>query len=171
MIKEFYYERFSIIDQIESAYLQILEEFDQVIDKSLYSSWPETFLYNSGWNVFGLRFMGEDIPMAHEVCPTLSKIIYDNSDLIATAGFSILDPGTIIYPHVGYTDILLRCHMGLRVPDGDCLLKVGDKTQKWENGKAFIFDDTFTHEAWNMTANRRTILLLDLQKKLLLTEQ
>ena len=76
-------------------------------------------------------------------------------------GFSVLRADTRIASHQGYPGLFLRCHLGLEVPDGDCALKVGDEVRHWQTGKVLIFDDRLQHEAWNMTAQERVILLLD----------
>jgi beta-hydroxylase len=152
------------VKYIEENYLEIKTEFESVVSENLYQSWPETQLYNYGWNVFGLRFQGNDIEAAHSLCPTISHIIKKYDRLVDTLGFSILNPGTIINKHIGYTDKVLRCHLGISVPDGDCALKVGNDIIHWENGKAFIFDDTIEHGAWNLTTQKRVVMLVDLNK-------
>lgn len=166
--KAFYNQRFDIVEDLEMNYGKIKAEFLNVISEELYSKWPERFLYNEGWNVFGLRFMRNDLYEAHAICPFISSIVHKYDDLIVTAGFSIMSPGTIIYPHEGYTDSVLRCHMGIEVPEGDCFLKVDAVQRQWQEGEAFVFDDTFEHQAWNKTSHRRIIMLLDLDKELLL---
>jgi beta-hydroxylase len=153
---------------LEENHALIKEEFFNVVSKEKYLEWPETSLYNHGWNVFGLRFERNDIEESHLLCPMLSKFIKKYDQLIETAGFSMLSPGTIINPHVGYTTDVLRCHLGVKVPEGDCYLKVGEIIKKWEEGHCFIFDDTIEHEAWNKTNEERIVLLLDLNKEVLL---
>ena len=72
--------------------------------------------------------------------------------------------GAHIKPHKGYTDEVFRCHLGLAIPEGDCGLKVDGVTYRWGEGKAFIFDDTLLHSAWNYTDSDRYILLIDFYK-------
>lgn len=169
--QRFYKDHFEITTVLEQHYGQISQEFSEVAGQEIYLEWPETQLYNHGWNVFGLRFQRRDIELAHQYSPTLSYIIQQYDKLIATAGFSTMAAGTVIHPHAGYTSALLRCHMGIRIPDGDCCLKVDGETIHWQEGRSFIFDDTFIHEAWNNTAESRTILLLDLDKAILLNSK
>jgi aspartyl/asparaginyl beta-hydroxylase (cupin superfamily) len=38
---------------------------------------------------------------------------------------------------------------------------VGGETRQWEEGKAFAFDDTIEHEAWNNSAATRIVLIFD----------
>jgi aspartyl/asparaginyl beta-hydroxylase (cupin superfamily) len=168
--KAFYTDRFDIVEELEANYEKIKEDFFNVVTEDLYSKWPEKFLYNEGWNVFGLRFMQNDLKEAHELCPFISSMIRKYDSLIATAGFSILNAGTIIYPHQGYSDKLLRCHLGIEVPEGDCFLMVDSIKHQWKEGNAFVFDDTFEHQAWNSTKKRRIIMLLDLDRELVLNK-
>lgn len=158
----------SFTKDLRKAYDAIKHEFQHTVEESAYIDWPEKFLYNEGWNIFGLRYQGQDFQDAHRLCPTLSALIYNHDTLISSAGFSILRPGTIIKPHVGYTEDVLRCHLGIEVPAGNCMLKVGDTSTKWQEGEVIIFDDTIEHEAWNKTNETRIVLLIDLFRKALL---
>jgi aspartyl/asparaginyl beta-hydroxylase (cupin superfamily) len=38
---------------------------------------------------------------------------------------------------------------------------VGGETREWLEGKAFAFDDTIEHEAWNNSKKRRAVLIID----------
>ncbi len=155
------------IKALEKEYVKIKEEFQSVASENIYTKWPEEFLYNEGWNVFGLRFQKNDIKEAHLLCPVISGLIKKYDTLIDSLGFSSLNPGTIIKPHIGYTNKVLRCHMGIIVPKGDCALKVAERIIKWKEGSAFIFDDTEQHEAWNKTEQKRVVMLIDLVKDVL----
>jgi aspartyl/asparaginyl beta-hydroxylase (cupin superfamily) len=50
----------------------------------------------------------------------------------------------------------------VKVPDGDCAIRVGDETRRWHEGKCLVFDDYFEHEAWNRTDEDRLVLIVDL---------
>jgi aspartyl/asparaginyl beta-hydroxylase (cupin superfamily) len=78
-----------------------------------------------------------------------------------TAFFSILDPGTRIPPHTGVTNTRLTVHLPLIVPP-DCGFRVGSETRAWVPGKAWAFDDTIEHEAWNLSDTPRAILIFDI---------
>jgi len=77
-----------------------------------------------------------------------------------TAVFSILEPRTRIPPHTGVNNARLICHLPLIVPPG-CGFRVGAETREWQPGKAFVFDDTIEHEAWNLSDSPRAILIFD----------
>jgi len=38
---------------------------------------------------------------------------------------------------------------------------VGNDTREWQEGKAWVFDDTIEHEAWNDSDQTRVILLFE----------
>jgi aspartyl/asparaginyl beta-hydroxylase (cupin superfamily) len=78
---------------------------------------------------------------------------------LVNAGFSRFRPGTHLYPHHGERRGVLRCHLGLVVPDGDVGILAGGATRRWEAGRCLILDDTFEHTAWNRAASDRTVLL------------
>jgi aspartate beta-hydroxylase len=83
-----------------------------------------------------------------------------------TAFFSILEPHTRIPPHTGVTNTRLTVHLPLIVPPG-CGFRVGSETREWLPAKAWVFDDTIEHEAWNESDNPRAILIFDIWNPLL----
>jgi aspartate beta-hydroxylase len=83
-----------------------------------------------------------------------------------TAFFSILDADTKIPPHTGVTNTRLTVHLPLIVPPG-CGFRVGGTTREWQPGKAWVFDDTIQHEAWNSSDTPRAILIFDIWNPLL----
>jgi beta-hydroxylase len=85
-----------------------------------------------------------------------------------TAMFSILSPRKHILDHRGPYKGVLRYHLGLIVPaDAEaCRIRVGEDIRHWEEGKSMIFDDTFNHEVWNDTDQRRVVLFVDVLRPL-----
>jgi aspartate beta-hydroxylase len=77
-----------------------------------------------------------------------------------TAFFSILEPRTKIPPHTGVANTRLTVHLSLIVPPG-CRFRVGGETREWREGRAWVFDDTIEHEAWNDSDLARAILIFD----------
>ena len=78
--------------------------------------------------------------------------------------FSTMSPQTRIEPHYGACNIKLRCHFPIFVPPlGETFLRVGDKKTWWEEGKMLTFDDTYEHEAANLSkTDDRVVLLIDI---------
>lgn len=77
-----------------------------------------------------------------------------------SAFFSMLRPRTRIPPHTGVTNTRAIVHLPLIIPPG-CGFRVGGETRAWEEGKAFVFDDTIEHEAWNDSDALRAVLIFD----------
>ena len=59
------------------------------------------------------------------------------------------------------TNTRLTVHLPLIVPP-DCGFRVGSETREWVPGKAWVFDDTIEHEAWNESDVPRGILIFDI---------
>lgn len=87
-----------------------------------------------------------------------------------TAFFSILKPRTRIPPHTGVTNTRAIIHLPLIVPEG-CGFRVGGETREWKVGKAFAFDDTIEHEAWNDSDEMRAVLIFDVWNPHLTTDE
>ena len=78
-----------------------------------------------------------------------------------TVFFSLLDAGTHIPAHTGVTNTRLTVHLPLIVPP-NCAFRVGGETREWVPGKAWVFDDTIEHEAWNRSDSPRAVLIFDI---------
>ena len=78
-----------------------------------------------------------------------------------SAFFSILDAKSHIPAHCGVTNTRLIVHLPLVIPAG-CRFRVGSETREWKPGKAWVFDDTIEHEAWNDSDVPRAILIFDI---------
>ena len=55
----------------------------------------------------------------------------------------------------------------LSIVPPDCGFRVGSETRQWIPGKAWVFDDTIEHEAWNDSDQTRIILIFDIWNPLL----
>lgn len=77
-----------------------------------------------------------------------------------TVFFSLLQPGAHLPAHSGVSNVRTIIHLPLIVPPG-CSFRVGGETRAWEVGKAWAFDDTIEHEAWNRSDELRAILIFD----------
>jgi len=132
------------------------------LSKSYFIEWPERDIYNGNWTVFGLYKFGEKVDQHCALCPITTKLIEQVPGMVM-AGFSSMAPGTHITPHEGYTDQILRYHLGLITPE-NCAFRVGKETRAWAEGEDFVFDDTLEHEAWNRSKSTRVILLLDFKR-------
>jgi hypothetical protein len=117
----------------------------------------------SSWKLFPIYHIGKNIDPGKTECPKISNIL-STIPKLRNAGFSRLSSNYKIAPHVGYDDSFFRYHLGIIVPDGNVGLTVGGLTYRWEIGKAFWFDDTNRHSAWNFTNEERIVLIVDVCK-------
>ena len=132
-------------------------------------------LNNPAWSAFFLVKNGDTVPANAERCPKtlhalrnapLAHVRYRSPSVL----FSLLTPGTKIPPHNGLVNTRLICHLPLIVP-GKCVFRVGNDVREWTEGKAWAFDDTIEHEAWNATDRTRVILLFDIWRPELTAEE
>jgi aspartate beta-hydroxylase len=117
------------------------------------------------WSAFFLWRDGVRVDAHADRCPKtaalLAKAPYaDVPGYAPTAFFSILDRKSHIPPHSGVTNSRLIVHLPLVVPP-QCRFRVGSETREWQEGKAWVFDDTIEHEAWNDSDVPRAILIFD----------
>ncbi len=116
------------------------------------------------WSVLFLVHSGRLNEANLARCPALASIVARHQALLSHAGsmyFSCLDPRTRVAAHLGPTNLRVRCHLGLEVPEG-CGVRVGGVASQWQEGRCVVFDDSFSHEVWNDSDRRRVILVLDL---------
>lgn len=121
---------------------------------------------NPDWGAFYLYKDGQVVPENAARCPRTMAAVA-NLPMPRVPGrspsvlFSLLRPGAHIPPHTGVLNTRLICHLPLVVPPG-CALRVGNDTRSCVEGKAWIFDDSIEHEAWNRSDQPRVILLFDI---------
>ena len=150
--------QFEFVSDLEANWREIRAEY-LVLPQDSFEPWVQREMYGDGWSVYGFYAFGEKIAPALKSCPKTASVLSKIPGL-TTAGFSRLSPQAHIKPHVGWVETVYRAHLGLVVPDG-CALRVGSEVRNWTEGKCLIFDDTVEHEAWNKSAQSRTVLLFD----------
>ena len=169
---------------LEENWRDVLEELENLLyneaesGKSYFASWPEKEIYEGCWDVFSFYAEGEKIKSNCGFCPKTTALI-DQVPGVKTALFSGLGTETYIKPHVGYSPDTLRCHLGLITPKRysngisrehplpliNCGMRVGDITYTWSPGRAFVFDSSEEHEAFNYGDRTRFILVIDFKKE------
>ena len=77
---------------------------------------------------------------------------------------SVMRPVTALDKHFGPTNIKLRCQLPLLLPESNeaCFIRVGGEIKFWKEGEVIIFDDTYEHEACNLSdIHDRAVLIFD----------
>ena len=180
-------EDFPWLDTIEAATADIRAELIEVLrEESAFVPYvqgearrPETdqqgMLNNPAWSAYYLWKDGAIVPDHAARCPRTMKALAE-APLTQVKGrspavlFSLLRPGARIPPHTGYVNTCLICHLPLIVPES-CGLRVGNDTRTPVEAKAWLFDDTMEHEAWNNSDRTRVILLFEIWRPELTEEE
>ena len=170
--------QFPWLDPIEAATDRIREEFLEVLKSgeegfTPYITYPQGVPLNQWvelnnsprWSSFHLYKMGARVEENAAKCPGTMAAIDgapqpDQPGRTPSAMFSLLKPRTRIPAHTGVTNVRLVTHLPLIVPEG-CGFRVGNQTREWVPGKAWVFDDTIEHEAWNDSDKLRVVLIFD----------
>lgn len=155
---------FPIVEALEQNFAQIREEA-RAIGGDAFRSENEPIDRVGAWNVYffherGRRKIGHCLR-----CPTIARIMDEYDPMCTMAGgvfLSKMDPHTRVAAHLGPTNMRVRCHFGLRVPEGDCAIRCGDEVLRWKEGKCIVINDALDHEVWNLTPHERLILIVDL---------
>ncbi|HHJ39826.1 MAG: hypothetical protein AXA67_06420 [Methylothermaceae bacteria B42] len=164
--------QFDWVKTLENNWQPIRKEAEQLLkERELIPAFHEispdqTRISKGGhWKTHILYGFGRRIETNCQRCPETAKVLESIPGMM-TAWFSMIDPGYHIPPHRGPTKSFLVCHLGLLVPkDKDkCYLRVADRKLTWEEGKCFVFDDTFDHEVRNDTDEHRVVLLVHVER-------
>ena len=118
------------------------------------------------WSAYFLWNQSVPQPSHQARCPLTTRVMQAAPQCVVpgsapTVFFSILDVKTRIPAHTGATNTRLTVHLPLIVPPG-CGFRVGNETREWVPGKAWVFDDTIDHEAWNDSDVPRAVLIFDI---------
>lgn len=184
-----FYDRavFPWMDAVEAAAGEIREELLAVMeDRSAFAPYVEGqknraqadahgMLGNPDWSSFYLWKNGVRQEANARRCPKTEAALAGApltrvKNRLPSVLFSMLRPGARIPPHTGLINARLICHLPLIVPPG-CGFRVGNDTREWRQGRAWAFDDTIEHEAWNDSGETRVILLFDIWRPELSEEE
>lgn len=180
-------EQFAWLDNVEAATDDIAAELGQVLardgvlapylvsDPNLPSRKDYKLIDSLDWSAFFLWKNGAEVAENAALCPKTMAALADAplARIKARAPsilFSVLKPGAHIEPHTGFLNARLICHLPLICPP-DCHFRVGNDTRQWVRGKAWVFDDSIEHEAWNASKETRVVLIFDVWRPELTEEE
>jgi aspartate beta-hydroxylase/beta-hydroxylase len=154
---------------IKQEYLAIRDNLDRIpryhdVDRLQYDI-SSSASAQKQWKVFFLEAMGRKAKRHRQRCPSTAAVI-DQIPGVFQAFFSILQGGKSIpthrSPYWGY----LRYHLALEVPKQgpSPRMRVGNQWLEWEEGKGFLFDDSWDHELVNENPNLRSVLIVDIAR-------
>jgi ornithine lipid ester-linked acyl 2-hydroxylase len=119
------------------------------------------------WKTYFFLAYGYRIDANCARCPRTTALL-DQIPGLVTAFFSILSPHKRIPPHRGPYRGVVRCHLGLMIPEPAelCGISVGGQVRHWHEGETMFFDDGYEHFAWNDSDLTRVVLFLDVVRPL-----
>ena len=179
--------RFPWLDKVEAATVDIRAELMEVLkEDSAFIPYVQSdpkrprkeqdgMQDNPDWSAYYLWKDGEIVAENAARCPRTLGALADAplcrlKSRSPSILFSLLRPGARIPPHCGLINTRLICHLPLVVPR-DCGFRVGNDTRTPIEGRAWLFDDTIEHEAWNRSERARVILLFDVWRPELTEEE
>jgi aspartyl/asparaginyl beta-hydroxylase (cupin superfamily) len=183
-IEYFPREYFPWLPELEAATEDIAAEALEVLSSDGQSFQPyvdfpsgtpldqwEPLNHSMNWSTYSLLHDGARVEQHLAKCPKTAAVL-SRLPLCEVPGyapgayFSVLKPRTRLPPHTGTTNTRSIVHLPLVIPKG-CAFRVGADTRAWEKGKAWVFDDTLEHQAWNDSDETRIILIFDIWNPLL----
>src|SRR5689334_15392542 len=94
--------QFPFTDTLEANWKTIQDELVNLSRGAFMPFFNKGRLYEGSWDVFGLYTFGRKNEHNCALCPETARVV-ETIPRMVTAGFSRLEPGTHIKPHVGYT--------------------------------------------------------------------
>ncbi|XP_041670088.1 aspartyl/asparaginyl beta-hydroxylase-like isoform X9 [Cheilinus undulatus] len=156
-----------LVKTLERNWKTIRDEALAVMDKNtgMFIPEEENLRERGEWGQFTLwqqgRKVGTSCQSVPKTCGLLERYPEATGCKRGQIKFSVMQPGTHVWPHTGPTNCRLRMHLGLVIPKQGCRIRCTDQTREWEEGKVLIFDDSFEHEVWQEADSYRLIFIVD----------
>lgn len=145
------------MQELEGAFEAIRREIIAVVDER--TSLSQHYPGNRLWKTFKLVDNGRKVEENCARCPVTSEIL----SRVPSEGevmISLLEPGARIATHLDFSAPMLTYHLAIQVPP-KCGIRVGGETREWVEGRSFVLDTTYEHEAWNDSEQVRIVLIVD----------
>ena len=165
-------QRFDWVPELEAKWTTIRAEADRVLgDKSALAPMRAISPDHRGvvtdddWKTFVMWGYGIRVEENCARCPATARLL-ENIPGLLSALFSVLDPHSHIPRHTGPTKAIVTGHLGLRIPRQPerCHMQIADTDHVWQEGRMFLFDDTYEHEVWNDINEHRVVLMLHIKR-------
>ncbi|XP_027860204.1 aspartyl/asparaginyl beta-hydroxylase isoform X3 [Xiphophorus couchianus] len=156
-----------LVRMLERNWKTIRDEALAVMDRSRGRFLPEeeNLREKGEWGQYTLWQQGKRVGNACQgvpkTCALMERFPEATGCKRGQIKFSVMQPGTHVWPHTGPTNCRLRMHLGLVIPASGCRIRCTDQTREWEEGKVLIFDDSFEHEVWQEADSYRLIFIVD----------
>lgn len=171
-IKCFYFkDTYPWLQYVEDNYEAIKAEMQYIYSNNLVPSVQDvnknvsTYSDDDKWKTFILWVYGNKIEKNCALCPNTVAVIQKIPNFY-TAFFSILEPGKEIKRHRGVYRGNTLMHLALVVPQPytACTFHVGDQSHHWQEGQAFVFEDSYYHYVSNTAHTYRAVLIVEFRR-------
>ncbi|XP_067888001.1 aspartyl/asparaginyl beta-hydroxylase-like isoform X1 [Heterodontus francisci] len=156
-----------LVKTLERNWKLIRDEGLAVMDKEKGFFLPEdeNLREKGDWSQFTLWQQGRrtenSCKQVPKTCALFEKFPESTGCKRGQIKYSVMHPGTHVWPHTGPTNCRLRMHLGLVIPKQGCRIRCANGTKEWKEGKVIIFDDSFEHEVWQDANSYRLIFIVD----------
>ncbi|XP_075209357.1 aspartyl/asparaginyl beta-hydroxylase isoform X2 [Anomaloglossus baeobatrachus] len=156
-----------LVRAMEANWKTIRDEGLAVMDptKGLFLPEDENLREKGDWSQYTLWQQGrkneKSCKAAPKTCALLERFPESTGCRRGQIKYSVMHPGTHVWPHTGPTNCRLRMHLGLVIPNQGCKIRCANDTRSWVEGKVLIFDDSFEHEVWQDANSYRLIFIVD----------
>ena len=163
-----------LLKRIRNNWKRIRKEALWALNSNLYKNQSEMIRDTGNWKVFQLYNLGKRVdenclyaPVTCNFIQEIPQIAHNRRGIVK---FSAMASGTHVFPHSGPSNLRLRAHLGLDVPEGNTdisiaaasssRIRVLNEYRDWKDGEMLIFDDSFDHEVWHFGPQNLTRLIL-----------
>ncbi|XP_053715083.1 aspartyl/asparaginyl beta-hydroxylase isoform X7 [Synchiropus splendidus] len=179
-----------LVKDLERNWKTVRDEGLAVMDHNtgLFQPEQENLRERGEWGQYTLWQQGRRVSntcqKVPKTCALMEKYPESTGCKRGQVKFSVMQPGTHVWPHTGPTNCRLRMHLGLVVPKTGTRIRCINQTRwdplssllsilthhhhlccphlrGWEEGKVLIFDDSFEHEVWQEAETLRLIFIVD----------
>jgi beta-hydroxylase len=143
-----------------------LYDADRIAISERYDDIGFNSFFKKGWKRFILKWYGEPLPSARDLCPKTVALV-ESIPSVTAAMFTLLAPRSRLPEHRDPFAGALRYHLGLVTPNSDrCGITIDGEPRHWTDGGELLFDETYLHRAQNDTDVPRIILFCDVARPL-----
>jgi ornithine lipid ester-linked acyl 2-hydroxylase len=128
-----------------------------------YASYDDKQFPPNSWKKMVIKVWGIKNKSIYKKFPVTSSLV-ERFPNVTSCYVTRTSAHSIIRPHCGETNAIIRIHLGLKVPEVDaglCGMQIGSQTVAWKNGKAFAFLDAHSHHVWNNSDHDRYVVIAD----------
>ena len=154
-------ELYPQLSMFNDHFKELLNEIQPQLSKDFINTWCDVF--DDKIHMIPIYFYGVWNQTIYKRFPLLSKLISMVPDIL-TVEFSILEPNCQITPHVGGNEIsgrLLRCHLGMEIPD-KCGFICENYIEMHKENEWITFDNARMHNVFNLSDSRRLVIIIDM---------